>query len=46
MRGGDRASAMLSPGPVQWPEGTAHDGKKVSLREMQTRPNSAPTTLC
>ncbi len=40
VRGGDRASAMLSPGPVQWPEGTAHDGKKVSLREMQTRPNS------
>ncbi len=30
----------LKPGPVQWPDGISRDGKKVSLREMQTPPNA------
>jgi hypothetical protein len=30
----------LKSGEVAWPEGTSFDGKKVGLREMQTRPNA------
>ncbi len=40
VRPGNREVWTLSPRPVQWPTGTSHDGKKVSLREMQTRPNA------
>ena len=30
----------LQEKPIEWPMGTSYDGKKVSLREMQTRPKS------
>ena len=40
VRSSGRESWTLSPGPVTWPHGTSHEGKKVSLRAMQTKPNS------
>ena len=33
-------SNSLSAKPIDWPDGTSHEGKRVSLREMQARPNS------
>ena len=38
VRGGSEGT--LRPGMVEWPWGTSHDGRKVSLREMQTRERS------
>jgi hypothetical protein len=35
VRAGASETDSLQSGPIRWPEGTAHDGKKVSLRAMQ-----------
>ncbi len=40
VRRGSEATNSLSSGPIQWPDGTDHTGKPVSLREMQTRPSA------
>ncbi len=40
VRGPVDAGNSLKPGPIEWPDGTSHEGKQVSLREMQTRPHA------
>lgn len=34
------AANSLQEKPIEWPMGTSYDGKRVSLREMQARPES------
>ena len=40
VRGRAQPNRMLATGPIEWPWGTSPEGRRVSLREMQNRPQS------